>query len=190
MPTFLSWLETFGNILIRPTPHTFTTEAKKAGGKTATAIAWLVVTIVLFHLWAYLVGSRFRSLTIAASILLFPIIFLFYTFCVHFLYTRLLHRTKYHYDEFLYLMVGIFVPYTLLASLVTPIPRAGNYLSGLVMGLAVILTILAVKTVAHLKTWQSIAIVLLSTLLTIGGYLCIPTFILSTMFNMKWMISP
>jgi hypothetical protein len=182
MDNLRDWLITFSMIVIRPFPQTFITEAKKAQGKFSSAIVWLVAIVIATHLSSYLVFQRMsHPATILLSILFIPIAFLFFVFCLHRLYQLLFGRKKELYQEFLYLTVGIFVPFILLNLCVSFLPEVGEILSWVTLLYPIVLTFLAVKAITNLRFWQSIVIVLLSLLLATAGFFLIPAFILSLM---------
>ncbi len=182
MTTLFDWLTTIGMIFIKPFPKTFLSESGKAKGKLPSAIAWIVLIVISFHLLLY-IAYRFvyPVFTILASILLVPVIFLFYVFCVHILYKRLFHRKADHYDELLYLMVSIFVPFTLVAILLLLIPKVGSALSIISMIYAVMLVAIAVKTITKLSIAKALITVIFGTLIALLGYILIPAFVFGLM---------
>jgi hypothetical protein len=176
------WLGTFGKIVMKPLPKTFVAEAAKAKGKFQSAVAWLVFAAIAINIYVFLLPDHYFSLfVLLASIIIVPIVFLFFVFCVHLLGQRLFDRRKDHYSELLYLAVGIFVPYVFLDFLITSLPIVGDTLSLVTPLYPLVLTVIAVVAITKLKTWQSIVVVSLASVLATAGAFCIPVFIFGIM---------
>ena len=183
MSAFKDWLITFGMIIIKPVPDTFLEESKKAKGKLPGVIAWVVFATCIAHLSIYLNFHYVYSLgTIILTIIVFPVILLFFVFCVHRLYQRSFHRNKDYYQELLYIMVGIFVPiFGIMSSLISLIPQIGEAFSIILSVYSVFLAIIAVKAITKLKLWQAGVSVVVGFVLAAAGVLVIPAILLSLM---------
>jgi hypothetical protein len=182
MDKLRDWITTFWSISIRPAPKTFVVESAKAKGKLPGVIAWLELISVIGCFDYFLVIRRSFSLsTFLLGIFFLPVEFFFFVFCIHMLYQRLFGRKKNYYTELLYLIVGIFVPFTIISFIVSPIPVVGTYLSWTISLYPLVLTMIAVMSITKLNAWQSVAVVLLSSVLAAAGLFCIPAFFLSIM---------
>jgi hypothetical protein len=181
MDVLKDWLVTFGMIIIKPLPQTFLMESEKAKGKFTSAFIWLVFVVILMNIHVFLVRKTFLIPAFLFTILFLPIVFLFFVFCIHMLYKRLFKRKKDYYTQLLYLIVGIFVPFTIIYVCFAQIPVVGEVLFWTTLIYTLILTVVAVTAVTKLKIWQSIAVVLLGSVLAIDGFFCIPAFIFSIM---------
>jgi len=183
MATLRDWFSTFKQILFSPTQATFALEAGKARGKLASAIVWLDILVVFGVLDDYFLNRRWPSIfTMLFVMLIFPIILLFFVFCLHFLYQRLFHRKKDCYAELLYLFVGIFVPFMIANGIAVLFHGSiAKIIAGGLLIYPFILLIVALKAVTRLTLWQSILTVLLGSLIAAVGYFCIPIFFLSLM---------
>jgi hypothetical protein len=157
-------------------------ESQKAKGKIFGAISWLLLIVAFNHFYVYAVYKYVFSLSvIIMTFLFFPIVFLFFVFCIETVYQKAFHRKKTYYDEFLYIAVAIFVPFQILSSPLGLIPSFGIYLGWASFIYPIILLVVAVKALTKLKTWQAIVTVVLSIILGLAGFFCIPAFLLSIM---------
>ncbi len=182
MDTLKDWLVTFWKIIIMPMPETFIKEAKKAKGKFSSAVVWLVFLAVLIHLSIFLLFDYVYPLWVTISTILFvPITFFVFVFFIHMFYQRLFHRKKDYHAEFLYLAVGIFVPFVAIGSIVPMVPQVGTTLAWISLLYPIILMIIAVSTITKLKAWQSTVTVFLGLFFATLGFLCLPAFFFSMM---------
>ncbi len=173
------WLGTFGMIVIRPLPSTFVKEAKKAEGKFASAVVWLVLVVLAAHVWLYLVtGSPDALLAAVATVFLIPIAFLFLVYCIHMLQQRLFRKKAYHYPELLYLLVGICVPIAVV-NVILGRGALADILFWVICAYGLVLAVMAVAAVTRLRIWQASIAVVLSLILAAGGFVCIGLFIIS-----------
>ena len=179
METLKDWLGTFGKIIVHPTAGTFRDEAKKAPGKLGSAIAWIVVFVITYQVVEYVAGELLIDMYSAfVNVILLPIGFLFFVFCIHLLVKRLFHRKQDHYEEILYLSAGIMLPFMALNILTGRIPVVGLILSWVVDVYTLGLMVIAIKAVTGLKAGQAIRVVLLGSLMAGVGFLCIAIFLL------------
>lgn len=182
MSTLSDWLGTFLNILIKPTPETFRAEAQKAPGKSYSAYFWLALVLPIAQAYGYI----FYGITIYNPVgyiiisLLFPIGFFFYPFLVNFFHKKIFKRKADHHIELIYLMVSIFFVLYNLNILATFVPPPfGIYLGFASYVYYFVLNILALKALTHLKFWQSLVTVFISTIFAVPGFFCIPIFIIN-----------
>jgi hypothetical protein len=186
MEILKDWFITFGKILVRPSPNTFREEAEKANGKLISSILWVVFSVIFTHSFNYIVHGTYQdAFMIVATILFVPIAFLFMVFCIHFLYQRLFHRKKDHYDEILYLAVAIFVPFGILPEFISLIPALNvSWLTFVFIIYQVLLLIIAVKAITNLRVWQASVVVVLGVIVGAAGFICIPAFLINFMYEM------
>ncbi len=181
------WLGSFWNVLIRPSESTFVSEAKKAEGKTLSAVGSLVLFTAFFCL--YNLAVLHYDFPIAAVILGFiiiPLYFLVLAFSLDTLCRKIFHRKKSYYEEFLYIGVVVFIISQLLFYLLSWIPFLGtDYLTFTSIAVAylypIVLLIVAVKSLTKLTVWQATLTVILGVVSTIIGWFCIIVFMLSLM---------
>jgi hypothetical protein len=177
METLKDWLVTFGKIIIRPSAGTFRTEAKKAKGKLGSAIAWIVLQTVAYHLINFVArGFTDPMDSVFAMLFIFPIEFIFFVFCLHLMGKRLFHLEQDHYEEIVYLMAGILLPFMSFSYLVGLLPDIGTILGWAITMYIPVLMVIAIKAVTRLRVGQTIVVVVLSVLLAGVGALCIPLF--------------
>jgi hypothetical protein len=185
MDDMKDWLTTFGMIVTKPFPATFIAEAEKAKGKFKSAIAWVALVSFVLELNYLIVIGHFSLSGILKAILFVPIVFIFSVFCIHMFYQRFFGRKKDYHEELMYLIVGIFVPFTLASVIVGYIPVIGMPVSWVVLVYAVILTVIAVKTIAKLKIWQSAIVVFSGLVVAVIGYFVIPILIFGVMSSTR-----
>jgi hypothetical protein len=179
------WVTTFGVIVAKPFPATFIAEAEKAKGKFNSAVAWVALVAVILEVNYLIALGHFSLSRILKAVLFVPIVFIFSVFCIHMFYQRFFGRKKDYHEELLYLIVGIFVPFTLAATFVAYIPRIGEFLSWMAVGYAIILTVIAVKAITKLKVWQSAIVVFSGLVVAIIGYFVIPILIFGVMSSTR-----
>lgn len=162
----LDWFMTFWKVLVLPLPKTFLAEAKKAHGKAASAIIWLV----LFGIYIYLLASYrvapFSFSALLTAMIVIPVAVILMTSAMHFVYQRLAHRKDYLYDEMLYLTTAIVLTFQVIVLIVlmfTPetVSRLVEYL---VIMYQIALITMAVKSVAKIEYWQAFVCVFFSVL--------------------------
>ena len=182
------WFVSIFKIFFFPTEKTFLEEAQKADGKFWGAVVWLVL-LTLFGVWflVFNFGATYNPFAILAIILLLPIIFLFYVFCIHLIYQRFFHRKKYVYNEILYLMVCIIAPITVVNSYAGLIPNFGTTASWVTILYGAFLVIAAIRAVCKLTIPQSIAVFVFATILGGVGFFCIPTFFMGLLGSVPGM---
>ena len=164
--TLIDWLGTFWKALTLPTPETFLAEAKKADGKFASAIGWLVFyAIYIYALASVAITHAPLSIpTLLAAVLLIPMAVLLFTSAAHFICQRLFRRKEYLYDKMFYLTVAILFPVFFifaLLSLFLPPNIFALVCFILLLYQAAQLTI-AIKTIADIEYWQALVTVFLS----------------------------
>ena len=166
----IDWLGTFWKVLTNPTPDTFLAEAKKADGKFASAVGWLVFyAIYVYTLASIAFGRLLAPPTLLTVVLVVPLAVLLFTSAAHFICQRLFRKKEYAYDKLLYLTVSIFLPIFLI---ITPIFL---FLAGWVLALLsfillfyqVALLTIAIKTIANIEYWQALVTVFLSIVVSI-----------------------
>ena len=177
METLKDWLVTFGKIIIRPSAGTFRTEAKKAKGKLGSAIAWVVALTIAYHLINYVVRGCTDPIDyVLSTLFIVPIQFIFFVFCIHLLGKRLFHLKQNHYEEIVYIMGGILLPFMSINYLVGLIPDIGSILNWPVILYIPVLMVIAINAVTNLKVGQTIVVVVFSLVLAGVGALCITLF--------------
>ena len=182
MDMFKDWVTTFWKVVIKPVPETFVNEASKAKGKFSSAVAWLSFLAVLIHLSVFLLFDYVYPLWVTISTILFvPITFLVFVFFTHLFYQRLFHRKKDYQAEFLYLTVGISVPFVVIGSIVPVVPQIGTTLAWISLLYPIILMIIAVRAITKLYVWQATVTVFLGLFFSVLGFLCLPVFFFSMM---------
>ena len=185
--TVKDWLGSFWNILIRPTESTFVNEAKKAEGKTFSAVGSLVLFTAFFCLYNLAVlHYDFSKGAVILGFIIIPLYFLVLAFSLDTLYRKIFHRQKSYYEEFLYIGVVIFIISQLLFYLLIWIPFLGtDYLAFTSIAVAylypIVLLIVAVKSLTKLTAWQATLTVILGVGSTIIGWLCMIVFMLGLM---------
>jgi hypothetical protein len=178
--TLKDWLGSFWQITVRPSQTTFVNESRKAKGKFVSVIGWLTFIAAFTHLFVYVVYQQFFApVVIVLTFIVLPIVFLLFAFWLDTVYRRAFHRQKSYYDEFLYLAVVIYVPWTIWSSLLSLTPSVGNYLWWASLLYLVIMLTIAVKSLTKLKTWQAAITVVFGLVLGVMGLICLPAFILS-----------
>jgi hypothetical protein len=178
--TLKDWLGSFWEITVRPSQTTFINESRKTKGKFVSVIGWLIFVATFTHVYVYVVYKQFFApAVIVLTFIVIPIVFLLFAFWLDTICRRAFHRQKSYYDEFLYLTVVIYVPYTIWSSLLSLVPSVGNYLWWASLLYLVIMLTIAVKSLTKLKTWQAATTVILGLVLGILGLICLPAFILS-----------
>ena len=177
--TFKDWLGSFWKIIVHPSESTFVREAQKAKGKISSAIGWLLFLAVLIHLYIYAVFKYvFPIHVIILTFILIPLFSFFLAFCLDTIYRKIFHRKKTYYDEFLYIGIVILIVSQFVFSILNLIPAIrGNYLLWASYLYPIVLLIIAVKSLTKLKGWQAAITVILSVLLALAGFLCMPTFL-------------
>jgi hypothetical protein len=178
--TLKDWFSSFWEILVRPSKTTFINESQKAKGKLPSVIGWLIFIMAFDHVFVYAIYKQlFSPLVIVLTFIIFPIVFLLFAVFLDTIYRRAFHRKKSYYDEFLYLAVAIYVPYSIWSAPLALIPSLGTYLWWASLVYLVILLTIAVKSLTKLKTWQAAITVIISLLLGVMGLICFPVFLLS-----------
>ena len=179
--TLKDWLGSFGEIVIHPSEGTFLKEARKAQGKTGSALGWLLFLTAFIHVFNLVVFNYVYPIyVIVSSFILIPIGFFFLAFCLDTIYRKVFHRKKTYYDEFLYIGVAIFFVSQIFILLLSVIPALRDtYLSWALFLYPIILLIIAVKSLTKLKGWQASLTVVLSVVLASLFLLCGPLFLFS-----------
>lgn len=185
MDILKDWFTTFGMILIKPLPQTFVKESAKAKGKLPGIVGWLIFITTLESIY-YFTFRRFFSLALLLeSVLLLPVVFLLFVFCVYKFCQKLTGRKKDYYSELLYLIVGICVPFSIISFGVAYIPGIIGYILGWITSIyPYILIIIAVKAITRIKIWQSFIVCSLSLIVAMIGFVCILFFFQGLMTTM------
>jgi hypothetical protein len=164
--TLSDWLETFWRVIISPTPTTFLAEAKKADGKFASAVGWLVFVAIYFYILANIVVAPLGLPALVAVAVVLPLAFVLLTSAMHFTYQRLAHRKEYLYDKMLYISVAVLIPLQFIfvhASLLLP-ERLTMILSYALLLYQTALLTVAIKHIADIKYWQALVSVFVSVI--------------------------
>ncbi|HNT54922.1 MAG TPA: hypothetical protein PKG95_09440 [Anaerolineaceae bacterium] len=178
--TLADWLGTFWGVLHAPTRQTFLDEAQKAPGKFLSALLWVVFAVMVDALGTTLVNGYPLSIGTFGIIFIFaPIGFLCFVFCLDAMNRKIYGASKSRYDEFLYLITALFVPFMLLTFLLSLIPVAGAYLAWVIWLYPIFLLVQVIRALTRLKPAQAIILTALSILLGGTGAVCLPIFLLS-----------
>ena len=175
MQLLTDWIITVGRIGISPIPKTFQEEAVKAKGKTASAIVVIALAQTTGYLVAYpLLGADIHLFVLVGGLFLYPITFLFFVFCLHVLYKKLFNRKKEHYEELLYLITALYLPFIIINT-------AGEIWANQIViwaswGIFLFLIGVILKTITKLNVWQTALVVFLGAILAFAGLYCIPFF--------------
>jgi hypothetical protein len=176
--TLLDWLGTFWKVLVSPTPQTFLQEAKKADGKFASALGWLVFYAVYMVVMASLAIHAMLSLpSLLTAIFLIPLAVILFTSVINFICRRVFRQKEYIYDKLLYITVAVLLPVFVIFAPISILIDA-NVFKVLIFILlfyqAALLTI-GVKTIARIAYWQAFVTVVISIIagIIIGGILYI-----------------
>ena len=167
--TLLDWLGTFWRVLVAPTSQTFLKEAKKADGKFASAVFWLVFyALCIFGVASIVAGGMLSMPALLTILFLVPMVVIFFTSVLSFLFQRIFHQKAYIYDKLLYLTVGILLPGFVIFALISTFlsPDVFRVLIFLLFFYQVILLTITVKEIAAIEYWQ--AFVALVFAMTVG----------------------
>lgn len=173
--TVIDWLGTFWKVLVSPTPEMFLQEAKKANGKFASAVGWLVFYAIYVYVLASIAINRapLSVPTLLAAILVIPLSVLLFTSAIHFISQRMFRHKEYLYDKILYMTVSVLFPiffiFTLL-SLFLP-ENIFRFVSFILLLYPVALLTIGLKSIADIEYWQALLNIFLSILVAIlvGG---------------------
>ncbi len=169
--TLIDWLGTFWKVLISPTPRTILAEAKKADGKFASALGWLVFLGIYLYVIASIAVERAPLsvpifLTLALGV---PFAVIVAASTMHALCQQAFRRKGYLYDKILYMMVAVLFPvFFIFPPLSIFIPGSVFALLSFILLLyQVMLVTIAIKTIVDIEYWQALVIVFLSLLMSI-----------------------
>lgn len=164
--TLIDWLGTFWKVLTAPTPQTFLMEAKKADGKFASAMGWLVFLGIYLYAVASIAVNR---APLSAPILLtftlgIPLAVILATSTAYALCRRVFRRKEYLYDKMLYTVVAVlFSIFFTFSPLSIFIPESiFAFVSFILFFYLVALVTIAMKTIVNIEYWQALVIVFLS----------------------------
>lgn len=171
--TLIDWLGTFWKVLILPTPETFLTEAKKADGKFASAVGWLV----FFALYLYVIASiainrePLSIPTLLTALLVIPLSVILFASAMHFVYQRAFHRKAYLYDKILYMTVSVLFPIFFIFTLLSLFVPENIFLllAYILFFYLVALLTIGMKTLAKIEYWQALVCVTLSIFAAIAA---------------------
>jgi hypothetical protein len=168
--TLIDWLGTFGKVLTLPTPDTFLAEAKKANGKFASAVGWLVFyAVYIYVLASILIGKMLSIPALLMVVLVIPVVVILATTAMNFIFQRAFHRKEYLYDKILYITVAVLFPVFFILtflSLFIPGPIFA-ILAFILLFYQVALLTIGMKTIADIEYWQALVTVLLSIIVGI-----------------------
>lgn len=179
--TLKDWLGSFWHVMIYPSQGTFAHESQKAGGKTTSAIGWLIFLAVFLHLYNYVVFKSVSPLSVVLlTLLLIPLDFFLLAFWLDTISRKVFHHKTSSYEQFLYIGVVIGVVSQILFSILNLIPPLrGYYLAEASYLYPIIILIVAVHSLTKLRIWESIITVILSVLLSLIIFACTSIFLLS-----------
>ena len=163
--TLLHWFGTFWKVLLVPTPQTFITEAKKAEGKFASAIVWLVFYAIYVVAMASLaIGSMISIPTWLTVAFLIPLAVILFTSVINFICQRIFDQKGYIYEKLLYLTVAILLPVFIIFAPISALiaPEIFKILGFILLFYQVALLTIAVKTIASIEYWQAFVTVVVS----------------------------
>lgn len=166
MQPLIDWLGTFWKVLILPTPETFLQEAKKAEGKFASALGWMVFYAVYLYILAGLgiLHQLLSAPTLIALVLIIPLAVILFTSAAYFLCRRISRQKETLYDKMFYLFVSIFLPVFFIMPLFLQLFSRDVFeiLGFLLLFYQVGLLTIATKALAGIQYWQALVIVFLS----------------------------
>lgn len=158
-------------ILIRPTAETFRAVGANHAGRFASSLIMAVLTYAIASQVTYVyfqLRPDFVFSYIAALVMFFPLLCLFWVFFIHQLYKKLFGRSKDHYAELAYIL---FLAITLSNLFDIPflwIPDSFKTYTGWLPTLyLLILAVVAVSSITKLRWWQSVITVVLSTVISV-----------------------
>ncbi len=176
--TLLDWFGTFWKVLVSPTPQTFLKEAKKADGKFASALGWLIFYAIYIVIMAsFAVGAVLSVPAVLTILFLIPLAVVLFTSVMNFVCQRIFHTKGYIYDKLLYITVAVLLPIFVIFTAISPLisPDIFKISVSILLFYQVALLTIAVTAIADLEYWQSLVTVVLSIIagIVIGGILFI-----------------
>jgi len=172
--TLTDWLGTFWKILILPTPETFRTESKKADGKFASAVGWLVFLAVYLYI---LIGVVLARVTLSIPTFLglalaVPLAVILAASAMSFILQRVFERKGYLFDKVMYLGVSVLVPvFFVFASLSLFIPaNIFVFITYIFLFYQVALLTIGIKVIADIEYWQAFVSVFLSSVVGLAAF--------------------
>jgi uncharacterized membrane protein YkvA (DUF1232 family) len=175
------WLRAFCQALIRPTEETFKALSKRAKDTTSASLAWLAAsttyTCVLFFVRF---GTDALSLGGAIlSIVAVPVAFLIYSYFINLAYRHIFQRRHYVHEQVLYATTVVYVPMQFILMPLSILPNIGPYLGWAGSAYLLFLMIVSIRSVLHVKFYQSVVLVVLGVILILTSTFCAAYFISS-----------
>ena len=181
MITFKHWLTSIFYVFIKPIPFTFKQITKDVKGVLGASIAW-VASITGFMVISIGLTGHYADgflFTLIISITIFPIWFLLFVFLQEFLNKKIFHRKTSYYEKLLFSTAIIFVINVILDT-VYFLVNYQNILIELALYIyLVVLFIISFYSITKAKIWQSIVIVILALVVSVGSLLFIGLYLMS-----------
>jgi len=185
LDTLKDWLGTYWKILLVPTPKTFMAESRKADGKTASAVVWLLFYAAYLCIMANILIGPSSFIGVVSVVVLVPLAVFLLASLMHFAYQWISHRKNYVYDQLLYLTVAILLPLEFVfvpVALVLPGPF-GPVLAFIVLLYQVGLLVIALASVAKIEIWEALISVFIGIIGTVPASIIVALLIYATMAN-------
>jgi len=163
--TLIDWLGTFWKVTTIPTPDTFLAEAKKADGKFASAVGWLVFYAIYIYALASIVTGTMQSIpAFMMLVLVIPVAVILATIAMNFFFQRVFRLKKYLYDKILYITVAVLFPIFFIFTCISLFMQGPIFalLTFIVLSYLVALLTIGMKTIADIEYWQALVCVAVS----------------------------
>lgn len=181
------WFNDFGRVLIAPHPDTFKEIAKHANDKFSGGVVWVLLAILADRICLWLSSATEDSNSIAfawtlvLNLIAAPLLFIFFSYFLNFIYKKMFNRKKDCHEAIYYLSILIFVPLSFVTAVLRFFPSVVTWVSWIILGYQLLLLIIAVKAITHLKVWQAVVSVLVSLPLTFFAFICFALWLPSLM---------
>lgn len=186
MKNFKNWLRTFGKIIVSPLPKTFIKESRKAKGKTLSALGWFLFVYIFGLIFSLVIlKSKVSLYGIVAGLIFYPILFFLFVYCLNSLSKSLFHLNKDFHAEILYLVVGIYTPFSIIQAGINVLPKIGIIAGWISYIYPLILLTIAIKSLTKLNYWKTLVTIFLSSIIAILGLLFILPFFMNILFIMR-----
>ncbi len=184
---FNEWFTDFWRVLISPTPNTFKEIAKHAKDKFSGGVVWVLLAILTDRIFLWISSATEESdsvafaWTLVFNLIAVPLLFIFFSYFLNFIYKKMFNRKKDCHEEVYYLSILIFIPLFFATAVLRFFPPVVMWVTWIILGYQLILLVIAVKTLTHLKAWQALVSVLVSLPLTLFAFICFAAWIPSLM---------
>lgn len=184
------WFYDFWRVLISPHPNTFKEIAKHANDKFSGGVVWVVLAILASRIIVWINPSAPKhnpndeAWSAVFLVILFPFMFIFFSYFLNFIYKKLFKRKKECHEEIYYISILIFVPFTLITVLIPLIPLLPTVLLGIIWSVNIyqlILFVIAIQAITNLKYWQALVTLITSLVFTLFAFICFAAWIPSLM---------